>query len=95
MTPVIQYGGQGPTSLGSADFNHDGHQDLVISDIASPTTTLLMFTGNGTVSPRQSGSFSAGPLSQNPAIADYNGDGKPDIAVAGPGTLSVLLNRTP
>ncbi|MGI8863216.1 MAG: FG-GAP repeat domain-containing protein [Solirubrobacteraceae bacterium] len=95
MTPVIQSAGQGPTSLGADDFNHDGHQDLVISDIASPTTTLLMFTGNGTASPRQSGSFTAAPFSQNPAIADYNGDGRPDVALAGPGTLSVLLNRTP
>ena len=96
MTPVLQFGGQGPTSLGSADFNHDGHQDLVISDIANPGPSILeVFTGNGTVSPVQSGSFNAGAFSQNPAIADYNGDGRPDIAVAGPGTLSVLLNRTP
>ena len=96
MTPVLQSGGAGPTSLGSADFNHDGRQDLVVSDIANPAqTSLLVFTGNGTARPPQTGSFAAAAFSQNPAIADYDGDGRPDIAVAGPGTMSVLLNRTP
>jgi hypothetical protein len=96
LTTVDQYSGNGPTSLGVADFNHDGRQDLVVSNIANPgTTTLMVFTGNGTVSPTQTGSFNAAAFSQNPAIADYNGDGKPDITVAGPGTMSVLLNTTP
>jgi hypothetical protein len=96
LTTVDQYGGQGPTSLGAADFNHDGHADVVVSDIANPGwTSLLTFTGNGTVKPAQGSSFTAAAFSQNPAIADYDGDGKPDIAVAGPGTMSVLRNTTP
>jgi hypothetical protein len=95
LTTVDQYGGQGPTSLGVADFNGDGRPDLVVSDIANYLTNLMVFTGNGTVMPQQAGTFNAASFSQNPAIADYNGDGKPDIAVAGPGTLSVLLNTTP
>jgi hypothetical protein len=96
LTTADQYGGQGPTSLGVADFNGDGRPDLVISDIANPGwTSLLTFTGNGTVKPTPGGTFTAAAFSQNPAIADYDGDGKPDIAVAGPGTMSVLLNTTP
>jgi hypothetical protein len=95
LTTVDQYGGQGPTSLGVADFNHDGRQDVVVSDIANYATNLMVFTGNGTVKPQQAGTFNAAAFSQNPAIADFNGDGKPDIAVAGPGNMSVLLNTTP
>jgi hypothetical protein len=95
LTTVDRYSGNGPTSLGVADFNHDGPADLVVSNLANPGyTTLNLFTGNGTVSPTAAGSFNAAALSQNPAIADFNGDGRPDIAVAGPGTLSVLLNTT-
>lgn len=96
LTPTLQYGGPGPTSMASADFNRDGRQDLVVSDVANPAApSLLVFTGNGTARPRQSGTFAVGGFPQNPAIADYDGDGRADIAVAGPGTLSVLLNRTP
>jgi hypothetical protein len=96
LTTVNQYSGNGPTSLGVGDFNGDGRQDLVVSNIANPGyTSLNVFDGNGTVRPTASGSFTAAPFSQNPATADFNGDGRPDIAVAGPGTLSVLLNATP
>lgn len=96
LTPDTQSAGNGPTSLGAADFNHDGHQDLVVSDIANAGDTVLqLYNGTGSASPQYAGSFSAAPYSQNPAIADYNGDGKPDIALAGPGTLSILLNTTP
>jgi hypothetical protein len=96
MTPVLQSGGAGPTSMGSADFNNDGKQDLVVSDVANPAApSMLVFTGNGTVQPRQSGSFAVDQFPQNPAIADYNADGRKDIAVAGPDKLSVLLNTTP
>jgi hypothetical protein len=96
LTTDDQYSGSGPTSLGVADFNGDGKPDLVVSNIANPGyTTLNLFDGNGTVSPTAAGVFNAAAFSQNPAIADFNGDGKPDIAVAGPGTLSILLNTTP
>jgi hypothetical protein len=96
LTTVDQYSGNGPTSLGVADFNGDGKSDLVVSNIANPGyTSLMLFTGNGTASPVSTGSVNAAAFSQNPAIADFNGDGRQDIAVAGPGTMSVLLNTTP
>jgi hypothetical protein len=57
---------------------------------------VQVYTNNGI------GTFGATPLSftvsnqpQTPAIADYNRDGKPDIATAGPGQMSVLRNTSP
>lgn len=95
LLPDFQSGGPGPTSLGVADLDGDHRQDLVVSDVANPLApSLLVFSGNGTVHPDQTATLPVDPFPQNPAIADLNGDGRPDIAVAGTGTLSVLLNST-
>ena len=68
-----------------ADFNGDGKPDLVVSDSLNQTVTIL--TGNG------DGTFTAGtPVSaglpagstaklHQVAAADFNGDGKTDLAV--------------
>lgn len=96
FTTDWQYAGQGPTSLAVGDLGGNGQPDLIVSDVANPFgPSLLVFAGNGTVKPALAGEFDTAPFPQDPAIADYNGDGKPDLAVAGPGTLSVLLNTTP
>lgn len=90
----LQSGGPGPTSAGVGDFDGDGRDDIVISSLATPLPTLRIHANNGTVKPPLTGSFAVGALPQNPAIADYNGDGRLDIAVAGPGKLYVLENTT-
>jgi hypothetical protein len=70
------------SSLAAADFNRDGKVDLAFSN-SSPSTTANFYTlpGNGT------GTFSAaipfvagGSNAQKIITADFNGDGKPDIA---------------
>lgn len=94
-TATLQWGGPGPTSAGVGDFDGDGRDDIVISSLATPAPKLRFHTNNGTVTPPLAGEFAVGALPQNPTIADYNNDGRLDVAVAGPGSLSVLLNTTP
>jgi hypothetical protein len=84
----------GPTSLTAADLDGDGRQDLVTSSLFT-TSGMTVLAGNGTAQMRVVGSYGTAPLQQNPVIADYDGDGKPDVVAAGPGSLSFLRNTTP
>ncbi len=95
FAPATQFGGPGPTSLAFGDFNDDGNPDAVVSNVANVLDpSVLMFTGNGTANPTNTGSLSVTDFPQNPAIADFNGDGQDDVAVVGRSALSVLLNTT-
>jgi len=93
-TGTTQYGGSGPTSLTAADLDRDGRQDLAVSWLASSAPGVTVLAGNGTVNLRTVGDFPVASFPQNPMIADYNGDGRPDIVTAGPGALSFLRNTT-
>ena len=75
--------GQNPTDTATGDFNGDGNLDVAIANHGIKTVTVLL--GNG------KGQFSFGPgspfnVESNPhphgiAVADFNGDKKPDIAI--------------
>ena len=96
-------GGDGPESVTVADLNGDGLPDLIIADSNEGAVSVLMNTTapGATVAsfgPAQSFAVGGGGLSspESVAVADFNGDGKPDLAVAnyGYGNVSVLLNTT-
>jgi hypothetical protein len=85
------------TAIAAGDFNGDGKTDLAFA--IGNTNTILVFTGNG------DGTFSKTPLTislgaaMNPialAVADFNSDGMPDIAVLNQSknTVGILLNNT-
>jgi hypothetical protein len=70
--------GTSPTSVVTADFNHDGNLDLAVANSLSSYVSILLGNGDGT--------FRPGP--QNPPVlapedlifvADFNNDGKPDL----------------
>ncbi len=77
------------TALGSniyqvalADFNSDGNQDLVLSDVAEGTVlALLPGNGDGTFNTSATEVFGSDAIFQF-LTNDFNGDGKPDLTIA-------------
>ncbi len=91
--------GNHPIAVVTGDFNGDGKSDLaVINGSDSTVSVLLNTTAMGattpTFAPQQT--FTTGTSPDALAVGDFNGDGKPDLAVANSGanTVSVLLNTT-
>ncbi|HEX3895395.1 MAG TPA: FG-GAP-like repeat-containing protein, partial [Rudaea sp.] len=87
--------GTGPTSVTIADVNGDGKPDLIVTNIDDNNVSLLLNTttpgaATPTFATRQN--FATGQLPNAAAVADINGDGKPDVIVANDldDTFSVL-----
>ena len=89
FAPAVQYGTGGYTALSVAvaDVNGDGKPDLLVANECGSSTCsngsvdVLLGNGDGTFQPAVSygsGGFSAHSV----AVADVNGDGKPDAIVA-------------
>jgi Bacterial Ig-like domain (group 3)/FG-GAP-like repeat len=86
QSPIVTKTGlSSPTSLVLAvgDVNRDSHLDIAAND-TSGGTQVLLGTGTGHFSLKSVFSFNQPPenLPTTIAIADFTGDGKPDIAVA-------------
>ncbi len=89
-----QWAADGVTGMVLVDLNHDGHPDLVLcSGTGSAVIVLINIDGHlqdGKLALR----VAAGLNPQGVAVADFNADGHPDIAVANTDdTVSVLLGR--
>src|SRR5262249_6281893 len=91
--------GTGPRSVAIADLNGDGKPDLVVGNSTSDSVSVLLNTTApgatmATFAAKQDFATGTGPRSV--AIADLNGDGKPDIVTADTTShsVSVLLNTT-
>ena len=84
---VFSVAAGGALSATVADFNNDGNLDLAVT--SSMTSSIAILLGNGNGSFRTPFIFSTGSQPGNLASADFNGDGKPDLAVLVNGGFAV------
>jgi VCBS repeat protein len=71
-----------PNDIAISDMNGDGNPDLVIADHQSPYITILLGDGKGSFHPAPGSPFDvhSNPHPHGVVVADFNGDGKPDVA---------------
>jgi hypothetical protein len=102
QTPVAyDSGGYDTNSVAVGDVNGDSKPDLICANDSSPVGTVgvLLGNGDGTFQPavtyNSDSQQAIGSASLSLAVADVNGDGKPDLLVAGLAeTVGVLINTT-
>jgi len=87
--------GAGPFDVTAGDFDNDGNLDLFVANFTGSFGTPLCGSANGTFTVR-SGVFDSNTF--NPAdtvVADFNGDGKLDVAMVenGNNKVSVFLGK--
>ncbi|MBA2743612.1 MAG: VCBS repeat-containing protein, partial [Chthoniobacterales bacterium] len=82
FAPPVDYppGGLDPGGASLADFNKDGHLDVLNAAFRANRVSLLVGTGSGALQAPTKISVGSGPVST--AVADFNHDGNMDFVVA-------------
>ena len=98
--------GNAPVAVAAADFNGDGHLDLVVANSqssivagkAAGTISILLGVGDGTFGAQTQIDIGGGaappaalPVPSAVAVGDFNGDGIPDIAVTDSANNNVTI----
>jgi hypothetical protein len=95
FTPVEAAGaGIQPSSVAVGDFNGDGKQDLAVANLGSPpfqtgSVSIRLGDGHGGFTPVADVAVGGAPRSV--AVADFDGDGKLDLATANLASDSVSI----
>ena len=94
--PAVNYPVYRPGSTAIGDFNGDGIPDLAVicefdasQSVSGENLTLFFGKGDGTF--QIAGTDSAGITPTAVLVADFNGDGIPDLAVANSGSNNVSI----
>src|SRR6476469_5358473 len=100
FAPKVDFPTGSSYSVSIGDFNGDGTPDVATANHYSNTTSILLnTTPTGATTPTFAPKvdFPTGTYAVSVSIGDFNGDGKPDVAVANRfnNTTSILLNTTP
>ena len=104
LAPTYGSGGSGAFSVAAADVNGDGKLDLIVTNSCDDSNcdgTVGVLLGNGDGTFQAAVNYSSGFDTESVAVADVNGDGKPDLLVANEcssasctnGSVDVLLGN--
>jgi probable HAF family extracellular repeat protein len=80
-----------PVYIAVGDFNGDGIQDLAVANFSAGTVSVLLGNGSGGFAAATGSPFTVGTNPLSLAVADFNGDGAQDLAVANFGSNSVTV----
>ena len=81
--------GKNPTSITTADFNQDGMNDLITTNIGDSSLSILFGNGDGTFKEQVQIRVAKEPRALT--LNDFNGDGVLDIAVACSGSDQIAI----
>ncbi len=105
-TPAVSFNsktdfttGASPLAASLGDLNGDGKPDMAVANRSSDNVSIFLnTTPPGATTPTFSAKadFTTGTAPRSVSIGDFNGDGKPDLAMANDGanSISVLFNTT-
>src|SRR6185436_17697942 len=96
FAPAAPYpSSSGELGMAAADVNHDNHVDLVVSGPTDGYIRVYLGTATGVLGSPTDFPTGTGTAAGELAIADFNGDGHPDIAAVSVATndVSILLGN--
>jgi hypothetical protein len=73
--------GKMPGAVAIADLNGDGFADIIVANGGDGTLTVLLGNGKGGFTSAPGSPFAAGENPADLAVADFDGDGHPDVAI--------------
>ena len=85
--------GTNPRSIAVADFNADTRPDLAVTNVSSGNVSILLRQPGGGFADEAGSPIAVGASPQTIRSADFDGDGRPDLAFpsSGAATATVLL----